>query len=105
MALIRKNLYLTFFFSLILLLSFSHLVLLQKEERQMSQIHIEKGDTLWTMAESFSGDTPHQEWIKEIMDENGLSTPHLIAGQTIKIPREDLKFAPDDTIQLAGDSE
>ena len=105
MAIIRKNSYLTFFFSLILLFSFYHILTLHENERQMSHVHIEKGDTLWTMAETFSGDTPHQEWIKEIMEENGLSTPHIVAGQKIKIPREDLRFAPDDTIQLAGDAE
>lgn len=71
----------------------------------MSLVEVEHGDTLWTLADSFSGNTPHQQWIEEIMKENGLSTPKIIAGQSIKIPSEQLKFAPDETTKLAGDAE
>jgi LysM repeat protein len=105
MTIIRKNSYFTALFTLILIFSIFSVISHNTEETQMSHVQIEQGDTLWTLAESFSGDTPHQEWIDEIMKENGLTTPKIVAGQTIKIPSDQLKFAPDDTIKLAGDAE
>lgn len=105
MTFIRRNSYLTVLFALILSFSsysvFSH----NSQEPQMSSVKIEEGDTLWTLAESFSGNTPHHKWIEEIMKENNLNTPQIVAGQSIKIPSEQLKFAPDETTKLAGDAE
>ncbi|MBB5178852.1 LysM repeat protein [Planomicrobium koreense] len=105
MTFIQKNSYLTVLFLLILSFSFYSVFTHNAQEGQMSLVQVEQGDTLWTLAESFSGNTPHQEWIEEIMKENGLSTPKIIAGQSIKIPSEQLKFAPDETTKLAGDAE
>nr|WP_256204420.1 hypothetical protein [Planococcus faecalis] len=39
------------------------------------------------------------------MKENNLSTSKIIAGQSLKIPSDQLKFAPDETIKFAGDAE
>jgi LysM repeat protein len=105
MTFIQKNSYLTVLFALILSFSFYSVFIHNVQESEMSLVQVEQGDTLWTLAESFSGNTPHQKWIEEIMKENGLSTPKIIAGQSIKIPSEQLKFAPDQTTKLAGDAE
>jgi LysM repeat protein len=105
MTFIRRNSYLTLLFALILSFSFYSVFSHNSQEPQMSLVQIEEGDTLWTLAESFSGNTPHQEWIEAIMEENNLHTPKIVAGQSIKIPSEQLKFAPDQTIKLAGDAE
>lgn len=72
---------------------------------QTSQLEIEEGDTLWTLAETFSGNTPHHEWIEEIMKENNLTTAKIIAGQSLKIPSDQLNFVPDETKKFAGDTE
>ena len=105
MTFIQKNSYLTAFFLLVLLVSIYTIFSHNSNETTMSQVQIEEGDTLWTLAESFSGDVPHHEWIETIMQENGLETPKIVVGQSIKIPSDQLKYAPDDTIKLAGDAE
>lgn len=105
MTFIQKNSFIILFFSLVLLLSFYTILSNNDEQSQMSQVKIEEGDTLWTLAETFSGNTPHHEWIEKIMEENQLSTAKIQAGQSLKIPSDQLKFAPDDSIKLASDSE
>lgn len=105
MTFIQKNSYLTAFFLLVLLVSIYTIFSYNSNESTMSQVQVKEGDTLWTLAESFSGDTPHHEWIEGIMQENGLETPKIIVGQSIKIPSDQLKYAPDETVKLAGDAE
>lgn len=105
MTIIRQNFYLIVFFSLIVVFTFYAILSHNTNSAQMSQLEIEEGDTLWTLAESFSGKTPHHEWIEEIMEENNLTSPKIIAGQSLKIPSDQLKFAPDETIKFAGDAE
>ncbi|ANU10600.1 hypothetical protein BBH88_09910 [Planococcus antarcticus DSM 14505] len=105
MTIIRQNSYLILFFVLIMVFTFYAILSHNTISAQMSQVEIEEGDTLWTLAESFSGTTPHHEWIEEIMKENNLSTPQIIAGQSLKIPSDQLKFAPDETTKFAGDAE
>lgn len=105
MTIIRKNSYLILFFALIMVFTFYAILSHNTNSAQMSQVEIEEGDTLWTLAESFSGTTPHHEWIEDIMKENNLSTSKIIAGQSLKIPSDHLKFAPDETTKFAGDSE
>ncbi|GKW44822.1 MULTISPECIES: cell division suppressor protein YneA [Planococcus] len=105
MTFIQKNSYLTAFFLLVLLVSIYTIFSYNSSEATMSQVQVKEGDTLWTLAESFSGDIPHHEWIEDIMQENGLETPKIIVGQSIKIPSDQLKYAPDETVKLAGDAE
>lgn len=105
MTIIRKYSYLTAFFCLILFFSFFTVLSHNSDETQMSLVQIEKGDTLWTLADSFSGNMPNEQWINEIMQENNLDSHKIVAGQSIKIPSDQLKYAPDDTIKLAGDDQ
>ncbi|MGK7378352.1 cell division suppressor protein YneA [Planococcus sp. 1R117A] len=105
MTIIQKNSYFTALFTLILVFSIFSVIIHNNEKTQMSHVQIEEGDTLWTLAEAFSGDTPHQQWIDEIMKENGLTTAKIVAGQSLKIPSDQLKYTPDETIKLAGDAE
>ncbi|TWT01130.1 LysM peptidoglycan-binding domain-containing protein [Planomicrobium sp. CPCC 101079] len=105
MTFFQRNSYLILFFSLILTFSFYTVLSLKGDDVQVSHVEIKEGDTLWTLAEAFSGNTPHQQWIEQIMKENDLSTPHIVAGQSIKIPSDQLKYTPDDTVKLAGDAE
>ena len=105
MTIIRQNSYLIVFFALIVVFTFYAILSHNTNSAQMSQVEIAEGDSLWTLAESFSGTTPHHEWIEEIMKENNLSTSKIIAGQSLKIPSDQLKFTPDETIKFAGDAE
>ncbi|WP_033544058.1 cell division suppressor protein YneA [Planococcus sp. CAU13] len=105
MATLQKNSFVILFFALILLLSFYSVFSHNNDQARMVQLKIEQGDTLWTLADEFSGNTPHHEWIDEIMKENQLDAPVITAGQTLAIPEKHLKFAPDQNLKLASDSE
>ncbi len=105
MTIIRQNTYLILFFALIMVFTFYVISTHNTTSVQTSQLEIEEGDTLWTLAETFSGNTPHHEWIEEIMKENNLTTAKIIAGQSLKIPSDQLNFVPDETKKFAGDTE
>lgn len=105
MAFIRKNSFIIFLLSFVLVLSFGNILSHKSTQTNVSYVDIEEGDTLWSLAASYSGNVPHLEWIEEVMDANGLDTHTLAVGQSIAIPSDQLKFAPDETIKLAGDSE
>lgn len=105
MSLIRNHSYVILFFSVILLFTVFTVMSETGKANEMSVVQIEEGDTLWTFAEQFSGSKPNHEWIREIMEENNMQTAKLIAGDTIKIPAEHLKFAPDEHVMYAGDAE
>lgn len=105
MTIIRQNTYLILFFALIMVFTFYVISTHNTTSVQTSQLEIEEGDTLWTLAETFSGNTPHHEWIEEIMKENNLTTAKIIAGQSLKIPSDQLNFVPDETKKFAGDKE
>ncbi|MFC3211368.1 cell division suppressor protein YneA [Planomicrobium okeanokoites] len=105
MAYIRRNSFVFLFFTLVLILSFYSALSHNSEEAHMVQLKIEQGDTLWTLADEYSGNIPHHEWIDGIMKENKLNAPVITAGQTLKIPDEHLDYVPDGTYKLASDSE
>lgn len=104
MTYFRRNSFIFLFFSLVLILSFYTAFSYNSEQGHMVQVKIEQGDTLWALADEYSGNIPHHVWIDEIMKENNLSGSVITAGQTLIIPNEQLDFAPDDTIKLASDS-
>ncbi|MFD1030924.1 cell division suppressor protein YneA [Metaplanococcus flavidus] len=105
MTFIQKNSYVFGFFFLILILSFYYVLSHNNNQAHTVQMKIEQGDTLWTLADEYSGNIPHHEWIDEIMRENNLTAPVITAGQTLLIPDEQLDFAPDDSLKLASDAE
>lgn len=102
---IQKNSYVFGFFILILLLSFFYVLSHNNQQVHTVQMKIEQGDTLWTLADEYSGNMPHHEWIDEIMKENNMTTPVITAGQTLWIPDAHLKFAPDSSVKMASDGE
>lgn len=105
MAYIQKNSFVILFFALIFLLSLFTVISHNDDQAQMVQIKIEQGDSLWQLAEVYSGNMPKQEWIDQIMKENQMDGPVITAGQTLEIPEEHLKFVPDQNIKLASDAE
>ncbi|HSJ38466.1 MAG TPA: LysM peptidoglycan-binding domain-containing protein [Planococcus sp. (in: firmicutes)] len=105
MTYIQKNSFVFAFFFLVLILSFYYVLSHNYEQAHIVQLKIEQGDTLWALADEYSGNIPHHEWIDEIMKENNLTAPVIAAGQTLKIPEGQIDFAPDEIITLASDSE
>lgn len=50
------------------------------------QINIESGDTLWVLADSYSGKMDKMEWIALVKKMNYLQTDDLMAGQQLVVP-------------------
>lgn len=59
-----------------------------------SSIVVERGDTLWSLAEEHMGDQyeTKQDYVKEVMQMNGMSDDKLIAGQYLVIPYYSTQF-------------
>ncbi len=105
MKFFQQNSYLVFFFSLIVVFTFYSVISHNAQKQEFSELEIEKGDTLWELAESFSGNTPHHKWIEDIMEMNNLRTTKIVAGQSLKIPVDQLDYSPDKPKFYAGDAE
>lgn len=58
---------------------------LSKEENHAT-IVIHQGDTLWTLADRYRGDLPHEQWIASVMDANDLQQPVITSGSKLVIP-------------------
>ncbi|MFC4411025.1 LysM peptidoglycan-binding domain-containing protein [Chungangia koreensis] len=72
--------------------------LVMGEEEPNKTIVIHQGDTLWTLAEQYKGDLPHEEWIASVMDANDLHHPVITSGSKLVIPSSLMK-----TDQIAGE--
>ena len=105
MTIIQRNMYVVTFFILILLLSFSAIFLGRTAEVRTSHLQIEKGDTLWSLAEEFGRGQTAEQWISGIMETNNLRTAEIKAGDTLLIPQEQLESAPGAGTQFAGDAQ
>lgn len=105
MTYIRRNSFVFLFFTMVLILSFYSAFSHNNDEAHMLQLKIEQGDTLWTLADEYSGDIPHHEWIDEIMRENDLNAPVITAGQTLEIPEGQFDYDSGGNFNLASDSE
>ncbi|MFX3674008.1 MAG: LysM peptidoglycan-binding domain-containing protein [Paenisporosarcina sp.] len=73
-------------------------------EESYNEIFINDGDSLWTLAEQYRGNTPKHTWIAEVMAANQLKNQMIHAGDTLKIPESLHQFAPDQGIEVAGES-
>ena len=59
-----------------------------------SSVVVEKGDTLWSIAEEHMG-TQYEstaDYVKEVMQMNSLTNDHIIAGQHLVIPYYSTEF-------------
>lgn len=50
-------------------------------------ITVHSGDTLWSVAERYAGQTETREWIAELVTLNGLEAAQLQPGQRIALPK------------------
>ncbi|AQQ53676.1 cell division suppressor protein YneA [Planococcus lenghuensis] len=103
MTIIQRNTYVVIFLLFILLLSLFAIFAGEAGEVKVSHVQIEKGDSLWSLAEELGGDQPQEQWISEIMKMNNLRTAQIKAGDTLLVPQEQLEFTPDAT-QFAGEA-
>ena len=58
-----------------------------KEATSYESIHIDKGDTLWSIAKEYNtSDISTNDLVKEIKEINGLSSDYITEGNYIIIP-------------------
>ncbi|OKL36817.1 cell division suppressor protein YneA [Domibacillus mangrovi] len=71
------------------------------EAPSYSEIKVEKGDSLWSLAEEYKTfhDMDEIEFIKWVQDENGLITTKILPGEQLVIPV--LSVKNDGGLQLA----
>lgn len=74
------------------------------DEESYNEIFISNGDTLWTLAEQYRGNTPKQTWISEVMLANRLENQLIQAGETLKIPTSLDQYVPDHGVEVAGNT-
>lgn len=52
------------------------------------QITIEQGDTLWSLAEQYSGKMTKHDWVHAVIRDNALHSEDVISGQVLAVPVE-----------------
>lgn len=86
-----KKMKLNSFTSMFFLFSFIYIAFILITDEQIElyeQITIEQGDTLWSLAEQYSGKMAKHDWINAVKKENALSGEHVVSGQTLIVPIE-----------------
>lgn len=85
MKLLKKNSYISMIlaFSLVFI---SYVLLTDDDIATYEQIYIEHGDTLWVLADNYSGKMDKMEWIAYVKKINYLHTDHLMVGQELVVP-------------------
>lgn len=70
------------------------------EKSNVTEIRITEGDTLWSLAQKYSGDMKPQKWMNHVINENNLIDGQIIAGEKLTVPvtNHELK-----QIELASD--
>lgn len=74
------------------------------DEESYNELFITNGDTLWTLAEQYRGNTPKQTWISEVMLANRLENQLIQAGETLLIPTSLNQYEPDHGVEVAGNT-
>lgn len=82
---LKKNSYLSMFlgFSVIFV---TYILLTDDNIATYEQIEIEYGDTLWRLADHYSGEMEKEEWIAIVKKLNYLTTDDIMAGQQLVVP-------------------
>ena len=68
-------------------------------------INIERGDSLWKLAQEYSANEDKQLWINKVIVMNNLQDGHIKAGEVLKIPMTEQVYHFDHETEIAGDAE
>lgn len=85
MNFIKNNSFILSIIAITALLTFFACMTLGNEEEN-AIIIIHKGDTLWSLADQYKGNIPHEQWISSVMDANGLQNQHISSGTKLVVP-------------------
>ncbi len=103
MNLIKNNPFISLLIGVIFSCTLSFVFFAQDQENLYEEIHIKKGDTLWTLSEKYRGTTPKHDWISKVMVVNNLNTQMIYTGDALIIPKSIKRYTPDHQLEYAGD--
>ena len=66
-----------------------------------TEINIEHGDSLWSLAEQYRGKMGTDDWIKLVKAENELHSVKIVAGKSLVIPVVGDNKIPTNSIEIA----
>ncbi|AYC29328.1 cell division suppressor protein YneA [Paenisporosarcina cavernae] len=66
------------------------------------ELVIQEGDTLWTLSDTFKGNSSREAWIATVMDMNSLRTQHIESGATLAIPVNSIPYVHDEGREYAS---
>lgn len=101
---IKNNQFVALLVSVVITCSIVFSLSILNDEESYNEIFINNGDTLWTLAEQYRGNTPKQTWISEVMLANRLENQLIEAGETLKIPNSLDHYESDHGVELAGNT-
>lgn len=80
-----KNSYVSMFLMGTAILGF-YFLLMNNDIETYEHIEIRHGDTLWMLADSYSGKMDKKEWIAIVKKVNYLHSDEILAGQQLLVP-------------------
>jgi len=86
MSWFKKNMHITLL--IIVTAVFLTYIYITDEQVDHEYITIEKGDTLWSLAELYRGKMDTSEWIAYVKSHNNLYNDSIIVGEELYIPIE-----------------
>lgn len=57
------------------------------QEKNIEEITIVSGDTLWSLAKEHSGEMDSQKWIFQVTENNAIIGDKIVVGDTLVIPK------------------
>ncbi|WP_339261873.1 cell division suppressor protein YneA [Lysinibacillus sp. FSL K6-3209] len=96
----KKNTHISILLGVILLFA-SYLFITDPGDITYTEIHIEHGDSLWSLAEQYRGKMGTDDWIKLVKAENELHSVNIVAGKSLVIPVVGDNTKPTNSIEIA----
>ncbi|RXH52934.1 LysM peptidoglycan-binding domain-containing protein [Kurthia gibsonii] len=81
-----KNNVMVICFSVVVLLFVGNVVRDTIAKTHVTEIRITEGDTLWSLAQKYSGDMKPQKWMNQVINENNLVDGQIMAGEKLTVP-------------------
>ncbi|GED18438.1 MULTISPECIES: cell division suppressor protein YneA [Kurthia] len=81
-----KNNVMVICFSVVVLLFVGNVVRDTIAKTHVTEIRITEGDTLWSLAQKYSGDMKPQKWMNQVINQNNLVDGQIMAGEKLTVP-------------------
>jgi len=96
----KKNTHISILLGAFLLFA-GYLVITDPGDITYTEINIEHGDSLWSLAEQYRGKMGTDDWIKLVKTENELHSVKIVAGKSLVIPVVGDNQTPTNSIEIA----